>query len=273
MKTLVAILTSGKLEKLQRCIDSALLQVTSSEIVVIINTLDEQYENLASALVEKNGLKYVITESNGSPGKGKNALIKYFLSTDSTHVIPIDGDDYIYPDAISKLKELIVSSNSDVLGLINGLCKLPDSLVTFPEMFSSSYYLSKFRENVDPKNSKRFDYHTQKIREVSIEHNNFFNRFVIVSRNAAEKIQYDEHLHAAEDVKQGLFLKLLHQEGTIKYSLIDRQDIYLYDRTNDESVMYTSAPRANPRTEMTQFWCDIPEDMINRLKSFALECI
>jgi hypothetical protein len=273
MKTLVAILTSGKLEKLQRCIDSVLLQAAPSDVVVIINTLNENYENLASGLVMKNGIKSVITDCNGKPGKGKNALINYFLSTDATHIIPIDGDDYIYPDAISKLKELIVSSNSDVLGLINGLCQLPDSLVTFPEMFSSSYYLSKFRENVDPKNSRRFDYHTQKIREVSLEHDNFFNRFVIISRNAAEKIHYDEQLHAAEDVKQGLFLKLLHQEGTIKYSLIDRQDIYLYDRTNDESVMYTSAPRANPRTEMIQFWFDITEDMINTLKSFNLECI
>jgi GT2 family glycosyltransferase len=273
MKTLVAILTSGQLEKLQRCIDSALLQAMPSDVVVIINTINSQYENLASLLAEKNGINYVITESNGSPGKGKNALVNYFLSTDYTHVIPIDGDDYIYPGAISKLEELTISSGSDVLGLINGLCQLPDSLVIFPEMFSSSYYLSKFRENVDPKNSRRFDYHTQKIREVSIEHNNFFNRFVVVSRNAAEKIQYDEYLHAAEDVKQGLFLKLLHQEGTIKYSLIDRQDIYLYDRTNDESVMYTSAPRANPKTEMIQFWCNITEDMINRLKSFKLECI
>jgi glycosyltransferase involved in cell wall biosynthesis len=273
MKTLVAILTSGQLEKLQRCIDSVLVQSAPSDIVIIINTVDERYENLAFLLAEKNGIKSVITDSNGKPGKGKNALISYFLSTDYTHVIPVDGDDYLYPNAISKLEELTISSGSDVLGLINGLCQLPDSLVTFPEMFASSYYLSKFRENVDPKNSRRFDLHTQRIREISVEYDNFFNRFVVISRNAAERMQYNEALNAAEDVKQGLFLKLLHQEGTIKYSLIDRQDIYLYDRTNNESVMYTSAPRADPKMEMKHFWCGITDDMINRLKAFKLECI
>jgi hypothetical protein len=272
MKTLIAILTSGKLEKLQRCIDSALLQVEHSDVVVIINTLDKQYETLASSLASVNSVKSVITESNGRPGKGKNALIKYFLSTDFTHVIPVDGDDILLPQAVSKLNKLLDSEHVDVLGLINGLALLNDMQLPIEEGLKSADYRNRVLEYMDPKHLRKFNLHVARIRRVSNEHGNFFNRFVILSRTAASSVAYDEHLAGAEDIKQGLAFKLLHHSGALKYMLLSSEDIYLYD-VNDESILFRLVCKADPNDEIQQFWSGMSDDQINTLKSFQLECI
>jgi len=272
MKTLIAILTSGKLEKLQRCIDSALLQTEHSNVVVIINALDKQYENLASSLAAVNSIKSVTTESNGRPGKGKNALINYFLSTDFTHVIPVDGDDILLPQAVSKLNKLVDSEHVDVLGLINGLALLNDMQLPIEEGLKSADYRNRVLEYMDPKHLRKFNLHVARIRRVSNEHGNFFNRFVILSRAAALEVAYDESLAGAEDIKQGLVFKLRHHSGALKYVLLSSEDIYLYD-VNDESILFRLVCKADPDDEIQQFWSELSDDQINTLKSFQLECL
>lgn len=272
MKTLVAILTSGKIDKLRRCIDSVLLQTEYSNVVIIINTLDELYAELASDTAANYGVRSVITESNGKPGKGKNELIKYFLSTDFTHVIPVDGDDILLPTAVTKLAALVHSSRADVIGLINGLALLKDAQLPIEEGLKTAEYRNHVLENMDPKHLRKFNLHVAKIRRVSNEHGNFFNRFVILSRKAAEEISYDEELAGAEDIKQGLLLKLLHYTGTLNYVLVSSEYIYLYDVTG-ESILFSLVCKADPTDEMQRFWFNLSDDQINTLKSFQLECI
>ena len=272
MKTLIAILTSGKLEKLQRCIDSALLQVEHSDVVVIINALDKQYETLASSLAAVNSIKYVITESNGRPGKGKNALIKYFLSTDFTHVIPVDGDDILLPNAVEKLTLISTEQNADIVGLINGLVLLQDEQMVAEDWQKHEIYFKRGFDNIDPKNYKKFNLHIAKIRRTSIEYGNMLNRFVLISRKAASHINYDEELAGAEDIKQGLLLKLIHLEGKINYRLLSNQDIYLYDVT-DEGVFFNTLCKSDPSLELKRFWHDLSNEQISTLQTFQLECI
>jgi hypothetical protein len=272
MKTLIAILTSGKLEKLQRCIDSALLQAEHSNIVVIINALDKQYENLASSLSSANSIKSVITESNGRPGKGKNALIKYFLSTDFTHVIPVDGDDILLPNAVKKLTLISKEQNADIVGLINGLVLFQDEQMLAEDWQKHEIYFKRGFDNIDPKNYKKFNLHIAKIRRTSVEYGNMLNRFVLISRKAASHINYDEELAGAEDIKQGLLLKLIHLEGKINYMLLSSQDIYLYDVT-DEGVFFNTLCKSDPNTELKRFWHDLSNEQISTLQTFQLECI
>ena len=272
MKTLIAILTSGKLEKLQRCIDSALLQVEHSDAVVIINTLDKQYETLASSLAAVNSIKYVITESNGKPGKGKNALIEYFLSTDFTHVIPVDGDDILLPNAVERLTLISKEQNADIVGLINGLVSFQDEQMVAEDWQKHEIYLKRGVDNIDPKNYKKFNLHIAKIRRTSVEYGNMLNRFVLISRKAASHINYDEELAGAEDIKQGLLLKLMHLEGKINYMLLSNQDIYLYDVT-DEGVFFNTLCKSDPGTELKRFWHDLSNEQISTLQTFQLECI
>ena len=271
MQTLVAILTSEKIEKLERCIKSVIDQTDKSNIVVVINTLDDRYANLATYLAETYGIKSVITDSIGKPGRGKNELIKYFLNTDFTHVIPVDGDDMLLPNAVSKLTK-IGKNNVDVLGLIDGLTLLYDQKMSVEDWQKTEIYLQRGLDSIDPKNYKKFNLHIAKIRRTSIEYGNLFNRFVLISKKAAQLINYDEVLAGAEDIKQGLLLKLAHNEGTIKYILLSSQDVYLYDVT-DQGVFFNTLCKSDPDVELKRFWHDLSNDQINILRSFQLECI
>lgn len=272
MKILVAILTSGQIDKLERCILSVLPQTIKQDVVVIINTIDELYAQSALTLAESLGVTALVTASNGRPGKGKNALINYFLSTDYTHVIPVDGDDILLPTAVIRLATLTHSSQADVIGLINGLALLKDAKLPIEMGLKSAEYRNHVLENMELKNLRKFNLHVAKIRRVSNEHGNFFNRMVVLSRKAAVEISYDEELSGAEDIKQGLFLKLLHHDGKLKYVLVSSEDIYLYDVTG-ESILFSLVCKADPNDEIKQFWLDLSEDQINTLKSFQLECI
>jgi hypothetical protein len=272
MNTLIAILTSEKIDKLERCIQSVLSQVPISNIVVIINTLDERYKNLAVLLSNMYGVKAVITESNGKPGRGKNELIKYFLSTEFTHVIPVDGDDMLLPNAVAKLTTIINDKNSDLIGLINGLTLLHDEKMSVEDWQKHEIYFKRGFENIDPKNYKKFNLHIAKIRRTSVEYDNLFNRFVIISKKAASSINYDEDLAGAEDIKQGLLLKLMQHQGKLNYLLLSSQDVYLYDVT-DEGVFFKTLCKSDPDKELKRFWHDLTNDQINILRSFQLECI
>lgn len=272
MNTLIAILTSEKIDKLERCIQSVLPQAPISNIVVIINTLDERYKNLAVLLSNMYGVKVVITESNGKPGRGKNELIKYFLSTEFTHVIPVDGDDMLLPNAVDKLTTIIKEKNADLIGLINGLTLLHDEKMSVEDWQKHEIYFKRGFENIDPKNYKKFNLHIAKIRRTSVEYDNLFNRFVIISKKAASSINYDEDLAGAEDIKQGLLLKLMQHQGKLNYLLLSSKDVYLYDVT-DEGVFFKTLCKSDPDKELKRFWHDLTNDQINILRSFQLECI
>ena len=272
MNTLIAILTSEKIDKLERCIQSVLPQAPISNIVVIINTLDERYKNLAVLLSNMYGVKVVITESNGKPGRGKNELIKYFLSTEFTHVIPVDGDDMLLPNAVDKLTTIIKEKNADLIGLINGLTLLHDEKMSVEDWQKHEIYFKRGFENIDPKNYKKFNLHIAKIRRTSVEYDNLFNRFVIISKKAASSINYDEDLAGAEDIKQGLLLKLMQHQGKLNYLLLSSNDVYLYDVT-DEGVFFKTLCKSDPDKELKRFWHDLTNDQINILRSFQLECI
>lgn len=272
MKTLVAILTSDKLDKLTRCIQSAANQTDTENIVVIINTQDPEYAKHAVQLTESCNIKSVITESNGKPGKGKNSLISYFLSTDFTHVIPVDGDDYLLPRAVDIIEYVAETKQADVIGLIDGIAVLNDVYMSAEDWFYTDAYHSRMSESIEKQSFRKFNVHMEKIRRVSTEYGNFFNRLVLVSRVAADKIHYEEDMGGAEDVRQSLLLKLAHRNNLLSYVLLSSQNVYMYD-VSEPGVVLQVACRCDPEQEKKLFWKDLSADEINSLKSFQLERI
>ena len=270
MNTIVAILTSGKLHKLERCIKGVLSQ--TKNVVVIINSVDGDYIPRAQQLALSLGVKSVVTESNGKPGKGKNALIQYFLQSEYTHVIPVDGDDVLLPSAVSKLLTIVTDRTPDVVGLIDGLVLLNDECMLVEDWLTTETYLNRCINNIDPDHFKKFNLHIAKIRRTAVEYDNLLNRFVLLSRKAAEVINYDEDISGAEDIKQGLYLKLMHKHGLLNYLLLSSQNIYLYDVTN-EGVFFNVLCKADPNEEIKRFWIGLSTDQLNTLRSFQLECV
>ena len=108
---IVGILTNRDIDKLKRCLNSC----GSHEKFVVCNTLDKAYEAKARELVASYQLPFFSTESNGTPGKGKNSLLDIFYDTGCEYLIPIDGDDYYTEGAIDRIKELVSENKPTAL--------------------------------------------------------------------------------------------------------------------------------------------------------------
>lgn len=270
MQTLVGILTSEKIDKLDRCIQSVLTQTDKEDVVVIVNSLDDRFVNLAVHLSEKYGLRSIITDSNGKPGKGKNSLLKYFLETDYSHLIPVDGDDYLLPNAIEILSTTTKIHQIDVLGLIDGLCLLGDNLIYTTSWFVHDEYMNRITESIDPKLYRKFNLQLEKVRRAASEYGNLFNRFVVLSKKAASMINYEEELSGAEDVKQGLLLKLAQTKGTITYKLLSSKQVYVYD-VSEPGIYMNLLCKCDIIKESDLFWEGLSREEIDFLKSFQLE--
>ena len=122
MNVLSLILTSSKLGLLKRGIKSVEEQTGVSfeyTLKIVVNTLDEDYYKL---VCKEIGDKYEIirTESNGTPGKGHNSLIKVFKSfPEFTHMTILDGDDMYYPCAFHQIKKMVIGfPDMDLLHLM-----------------------------------------------------------------------------------------------------------------------------------------------------------
>lgn len=267
MNLLVTILTSRDYEKLKRCIESVLPQ--TSDVVVVCNTLDFSFAEQAKQLAESYGIQCIVTESNGNPGKGKNSAKDYFLSTEFTHLIPVDGDDMLLPNAIQIMKDIVKSRNPDVIGLIDGLMLKHENLIPSKNWEKLEFVQQRFAELTEPKNHKRLNLHIEKIRRISTQYDNFFNRFVLLSRKAASYVNYNETLTGAEDIKQSLAFRLLQKEGILNYILLSSQNIYLYDVTDLGAVF--AVCKSDLILESKTFWDGITSEQINILQSFHLE--
>ena len=100
------VLTSNSMEGLVRHISPDYSNIPTSDLVVVINTLDPEYVETASKWCEDNEIEYHVTESNGTPARGKNTLLDIFESSDNDYMVHIDGDDYLTPHGVWMYKKL-----------------------------------------------------------------------------------------------------------------------------------------------------------------------
>jgi hypothetical protein len=94
------VLTSNGLPALRRHIDPEYSNIPKSQLVVVINSLSETYIQAATEYCEEEGLEYYITESNGTPARGKNSVLDLFLESDNDYMVMIDGDDFLTPHGV-----------------------------------------------------------------------------------------------------------------------------------------------------------------------------
>lgn len=272
MTPLVAILTSRDIEKLDRCIKSVLVQAAASNIVVIINSLDERYQTLASDLSTKYSLKSIITESNGKPGKGKNSVLSYFLSTEYEYLIPVEGDDYLLPNAIETLVSVHTNHNMDLLSIIDSITIVDGRETTIDEYVATNEYTELVQSLVEPNKFKAFALHIAKIRKVCVEHDNFLCRFILMNRKVAKLFNFNENLLGAEDTKEHVKMKLLDAANEISYKLLSTKSVYVYDFAID-GTYFSKLFTSDPRFEMKEFWDGIDKEQIAILNSHTLEKI
>ncbi len=218
MRHLVCLLTSNDPDKLKRSIESVIPQ--TQDVVVVCNTLDSSYPEIATLIAESYGLQCIVTESNGTPAKGKNSVLDYFLSTDYDYLTQVDADDYLLPDAIKNIQEILLANPTlDVLGLNNMNILLNGNMYTEKTLFSNKV-ASSFANIVDEEHSRNLF----KINVLMRKKLNC-NRMIVYSRRCAEYFRFDETLLGSEDLVASY---KLYYDPQIVYIRVD-DNIYMYD--------------------------------------------
>ena len=218
MNLLVAVLTSRDVEKLKRCIESVLSQ--TSDMVVVCNTLDFSFVEQARGVAEAYNLEFLVTESNGTPAKGKNSVLEIFRTRSHAYYMQVDADDYLAPDALSKIATIVDDNpDVDVVGLVDGFVTCNGSATTSNAFLSDGKKVFEFAD-VQGTNKLR-------LAELGklLSNNLQYNRMLLYSKKAINTFNFDEKFIGSEDIVASY---KLYYNPDINYVLTNVH-LYVYD--------------------------------------------
>ena len=237
MKLMTTLLTSNDVPKLERLIRSVqgVVKITPVEweVVIVVNSTREGYYEQVLELDQP--FRVVNTESNGKPGKGKNACLDVFLESDADFVSQIDGDDFLYPSYLQSLYNHVKHFPCiDVLGVVP--C---DCLCSFPLesghywWVDDKYHASVWGTSMCPPNSDTTGpavshLFTQE-RPVSVD-------FIMLQSRKSAQFKMNENIGNGEDHAYTYQLLAEHQRGNLCYFLTMSSDMYCIDRTTEGSA-------------------------------------
>ena len=249
------VLSSHNIHALKRQFKTLAIEETT----VIINTLDLDYSEEAVAYCSKIGVRFFVTDSDGSAATGKNSFLDQFDKDGIPYAVLVDGDDYLTARGVKYYKKVAAGDNPpDVIVLKNPIYQ------TWPsDRVSSEYLTSSGRQDVDPSTTpfkmnmgstvadwevfKKGDIIKNIPEDMRTEEDtsNFINyanlihygmgideiaaRVVFMSREGL-KVRYREEFVVGEDTYQYLELKDLHEKGELRlFCHNEKYPTYIYD--------------------------------------------
>ena len=245
------VLTSGNLNALKRHNDPEFSNILKKDTVIVINSLDESYVQEATEYCKAENLEHYITESNGTPSKGKNSVFDIFLASDNDYCVLIDGDDFLTPHGVWMYKHLEeLETPPDAVCLINQISlQLENNTLYFVTPFTVDYYYLLSTSSYDTfknyyglshEKSVYFDSLTTKYYEEQqkySEGSEVHCRVTWFSRKAA-MIRFNEDLIIGEDTLQMLELKHEALEGRLNvYTTDEKPATYIYDQREGGTVV------------------------------------
>lgn len=268
---LILILTSSNIILLEKSINSILNQEDKLDykLKIIVNTLNDDYYY---SVYNKFNLKFEIirTKSNGKPGMGHNSLINIFKKqTEYEYMIPIDGDDFLYPTAFEQYKKLI-NETPDIVHLITNDYLFRDNTDIFHIKLKNNYKLITHFGN---DNLYKLDKSIKQIGNPYVSP--IYDcttplRIILVSRNIFKMkipLLYGEDLTLYDDYIP--FLNILynhHNDKNIKMLMISDPNIYFYNKLNETSASHTFSERINEDNMFRKYLKKFPELNITDLK-------
>lgn len=249
------ILVSGNLWSFEQ----SLKTLPNDRTQVVINTMVEDNVQRIINCCDFYGFSYVITESDGTPATGKNAMLKVFLDSDDEYAMCIDGDDIVSPTGVKYYTELADNPRApDVLALYKqvtvtwvDISQLTEDMLVrdFPENWRARYPMVKTTHDIYLMTEKQIHrylemqykgepddellklwakerYKFQQMMNQYSEDFEYMNRLVWYSRKAAEMVKFGNELTIGEDTVQFMKLKRLAQERKLRmFRKIDGEDI------------------------------------------------
>ena len=144
MKLLITLLTSYNEYILYESYKSIKNQIGHNidyDIYIIVNSLNKNYyDEVYNLFINEKSIKIIETQSNGKPGKGHNSLIDLFKNNiNYDYLLPIDGDDFLYPYGLKQLEKILIHKPDIVVG------GNEDVISNFKEIYNNEY--DKMLEN------------------------------------------------------------------------------------------------------------------------------
>ena len=233
---MTTLLTSNDIPKLSRLVKSVqgVIRITPIEweVVIVVNSIHERYYEDVCAL--NLPFRVVNTESNGKPGRGKNACLDVFLESDCDYISQIDGDDFLYPSYLQSLWNHVNHYvYLDVLGVVPCDCICDWELQSGHYWWvNDKYHASVWgtsmcapNETMGPQESHLFT----EDRPVSVD-------FIILQSRKSAQIKMNEDIGNGEDHAYTYKLLSEHQKGNLCYFLSMSSDMYCIDRTTEGSA-------------------------------------
>lgn len=234
MNFLTVVLTSGNAKHIER----ALSGMPDKDVVVVYNTNDT---DKFSALENRLSVEVVRTDSNGTPGMGHQSCFDYFLSTNYSHMIKLDGDDMFLPDGDRpgghrQIRHTMLNNpNTDVLGLLGEVLHYRTPRYQALGLWSDFDYPEYMKyKGITP--SDGLDDWVLELASYGGGLGYPFDRLVCCSRAGASAVKYSTDLKVNEDTQLLCKLKLLHAQGALVYNQFESQDCYYYDKVDGFSA-------------------------------------
>jgi len=262
------VLVSSSIQGLYRnCVS-----LPRKDTVVVINTIDDNYRNLAETYCKKFNIEYYITESDGTAATGKNSVIDLFLASDNEYMVQVDGDDLITPHGIKVYTELSKVESPPDMVILYRQPQISLNLNNFEWLYnewdgklqslSDAWELKYPFDKSDPtylQHTKSVLYHyfitkctpdEDLARQWAIDRFEFNERMntygevreymcrmVFYSRKAAEHVRFNNNLMVGEDTIQFLKMKKLALEGKLTILRRKEREIPTYLYTNDPTQL------------------------------------
>jgi hypothetical protein len=248
------ILTSTDYDALVRHFNPVYSNIQFEDAVVIINTLDTEYSDRAEDFCKENEIEYYITESNGTPAKGKNSLLDIFMKSNNDYCVMIDGDDFLTPHGVWMYKNLeTLKDVPDAVCLINQksfrrvggtLYSLQPFTVNYAKLLNSNYYkMFRTEYNLSEEKSKYFEslhYKFYRQHQKYSQDSEVHCRVTWMSKKAAE-FKFNESIVVGEDTLQMFELKNQAVLGNLDVRTTDETPAtYVYDERTAGTVMKVS---------------------------------
>lgn len=264
------ILTSSDLMCLKRHFHEDFSNIAYRDAVVVINTQDDEYEAEAAAWCYKHGIEHWVTESNGTPARGKNELIKVFLESDNDYMVQIDSDDFLTPHGVWMYNQVSkMETPPDAICLKHQLSLVLD-FEKAEQMFKngehvnnyggkgapwleSLYFTANWEEikkysiypglidlGLDTKTAKKYaGYHQEfyRLQQLYCEDNESHCRVTWLSKKAVQEHRFPENLIVGEDTLFYFLLKNDAINGKLDVQCNDEfPPTYIYDQRTPGTV-------------------------------------
>ena len=246
MRVHIGILTSRHPEKALRCLRSLKLQDNMELEVsysVIVNSVKGYYfdDVVKTIQAEDMTIPIIQTESNGRPGMGKNSAWDYFREEiKADYYMLIDGDDFLYPPALSILKsfmdlgyELIAGQSQD-------------------QWYAGKIHLSW--EHTQPNNTIT---HNRDLIEPQIEGDcgvHSVDRIYAISKDFLHRMpRFNEELDLHEEFFFTVETTKMAEAGDLKYISMNNSFIYGYDMDGEHQVGIFSSDKRLAQWNVNKF--------------------